>query len=87
MPKITKHILPKSVGETLRDAYNDIAANLTDEEKEGVKMIQALLAFNGQSEPKLKSLTYWRSMHLSEKVQTVWAYEFFIKSKEQADGN
>lgn len=54
-------------------------ASLTSEEIEGVKMIQALLKFNGQSEPEEVSLANWREMSEGARHQTKWAYDIFIK--------
>ena len=49
--------------------------SMTPEEKEGVKMIQALLKLTGECETMEQSLAGWRSMTILERAKTLAAYE------------
>lgn len=54
---------------------------MTEEEREGVKMIQALLSLDGESESEEISLSNWREFSESARAQTKWAYETFIQKR------
>jgi hypothetical protein len=48
---------------------------MTAVEREGVKMIQALLELHGESESLEQSLQGWRNMTIRERANTLAAYE------------
>ena len=53
------------------------ADGLTEDEKQGVKMIQALQLMAGVTESDEDALEGWRKMSQEDRKQTEAAYQFF----------